>query len=143
MRQMLVCVCGFAELQLGVQGQGREPRFGRVAERADRRARVGEEKPGLILVVGDHLSDPVRPAREEPGSEPRLECLYRRARLEPANALGEWHPQYRRPRSFVGSLYVAGRFNVCADPVLDGAAIHAPTMPGYAVTPSKVASVAC
>jgi hypothetical protein len=40
-RQVVLCMCSFATLELGVLRQGNEPRLRRIAELADRRARVG------------------------------------------------------------------------------------------------------
>jgi hypothetical protein len=128
-REVVVRACGLAALQLGVQGQGNEPRLRWVAEPAERRARIGEEKPGTLLVLAEHLGDAVGPAREEPRREPRLECLRRTAGLEPGNAVGERHAQDRRPGSLVYKLDLADDVEVRADPVFGGGAVHAPTMP--------------
>src|SRR5215212_6672067 len=54
-REVLVRVGALAALKLRVQRQRNEPRLRRAAERADRSSRVGEEKPGPLLVVGEHL----------------------------------------------------------------------------------------
>ena len=67
---------------------------------------------------------PVGPACEELGGEPRLERLHRSARLEPGDAVGEWHAQHRRPRSLVRRLDRADRIDVRADPVFGCGAVH-------------------
>ncbi len=94
MREMVVCVSGLGALELGIERQHDEPRLGRVAEGTDRRAGVAQEKPRPLLVVAEHLGDPVRMAREQLGGEARLEGLHRRARLEPCDAVGNRHTQY-------------------------------------------------
>ena len=127
-REVVVRVCGLAALELGVQRQGSKPCLRRIAECAERRARVGEEKPPPLVVVAEDLGDPVGPACEQLGREPRLECLYRSACLEPGDAVGERHAQHRRPRSFVRRLDDADRLDVRANPVFGGA-VHAPTRP--------------
>jgi hypothetical protein len=135
-REVVVAVCGLAALELGVQRQGSKPCVRRVAELADRRARVGEEKPPALVVVAEHLGDPVGPACEQLGRESRLECLHRSACLEPGDAIGERHAQHCRPRSFVPRLDDADRFDVQANPVFGGA-VHAPTMPPRCVRSLK------
>ena len=60
MREVVLCECDLAALELGVQGQRGEPRLWRVAEDADRRARIGKQKPRPLLVVAEDLSDAVR-----------------------------------------------------------------------------------
>jgi hypothetical protein len=67
---------GLAALQLRVQRQHHQPHRRRVADRLDRRARVGQQ-PRPPLVVAEDLGDPVRPAREQRGRERRLERLHR------------------------------------------------------------------
>ena len=124
MRQVLLRMRGLAALEFGVPWQDREPRLRRVAEHADRRPCIVEEQPRPLLVVGEHLRNPVRPARGEPCREPRLERLHRAARLEPGNALSERYAQHRRPRSLVRRLDLAGRLDVLANPVLDRRTIH-------------------
>jgi hypothetical protein len=116
-------------LELRVERQRGQPRLRRFAGCADGLARVCEEKPGPLLVVSEYFRDAVRPAAMEFGREARLECLYRRARLEPGDAAGDWHAQYRPPRPLVYELDRAGRLRVRADPLLDGEKIdHDPTM---------------
>jgi hypothetical protein len=121
--EMLVHVRGLTALELGIPRQCLEPRRHRVAERADRRARVGQEKPRALLVMAEHLADPVGPPLEEPRGKPRLECLHRSARLEPGNAAVERHAQHRRPRFFVLGLDGAHRFDVLPDPDGGGGAV--------------------
>ena len=79
MREVVLCECDLAALELGVQGQRGEPRLRWVSEGADRRTRVGQEKPGSLLVVCEHLGDSVGPAGKKAGRQPRLECLHRTA----------------------------------------------------------------
>ena len=120
-----------AALEFGVARQYHEPRLRRVAGRADRGARVAEEKPRALLVVAEHLGDAVGMACEQLGREPRLECLHRPARLEPGDAVGERHAQDRGPRPLVLRFDHAGWLNVRADPVFGISEVHAHTMPRY------------
>jgi hypothetical protein len=131
---MVVRVRRLATLELGVKRQRDEPRLRRVAERADRGARVAEEKPRTLLVVAEHLGDAVGMACEQLGREPRLECLHRPARLEPSDAVGERHALYRRPGPLVLRFDHADWLNARADPVLGISEVHAPTMPRYSGT---------
>jgi hypothetical protein len=86
-------VRGLAALELAVQRQGDGPRLGRVAERTDRSAGVGEEQPCSIHVVRDDLHDPVGPAGVQRCGQRGLEGLDGRTRLEPRSlAAGERHP---------------------------------------------------
>src|SRR5919197_2971121 len=103
-REVVVCVDRLASLELGVPGEREEPGFRWVAELSDRDARVGEEEPGPLLVVGDHLGDPVGPSGEQSGRQPRLEGLHRCARLEPDDAVGEGDAEDGRPRPLVRRL---------------------------------------
>jgi hypothetical protein len=119
MREMIGRMCGLAPLLLGVQGQSNEPRLRRVPGFADRRARVGEEKPRPLVVMAEYRGDTVGPTRGEPCRQAWLERLHRRTRLEPGSAIGERHAEHGRPRSLVGRLDGAGRFDVGADPVFD------------------------
>jgi hypothetical protein len=128
---MVVRVRRLATLELGVKRQRDEPRLRRVAERADRSARIAEEKPRTLLVVAEHLGDAVGMACEQLGREPRLECLHRPARLEPSDAVGERHAQYRRPGPLVLRFDHADRLDVRADPVFGISEVHASTMPRY------------
>ena len=121
---MLVRVRNFPALELGAQRHHGEPCFGRVAEHADRCARVGKKEPRPLLVVPEHLREPVGPACEELGGEARLERLDRSARLEPGDTVGEWHAQDRRPRSLVRRLDRADRIDVRADPVFGCGAVQ-------------------
>src|SRR5437867_3437434 len=104
-------------LELGVERQRVEPRFRRIAKRGDRLARVREQKPGPLLVASEYLWNAVGPTCEERGSEARLERLHRRARLEPRDAVSEWHAQHRRPRPLVHGLDRANRLGVQTDPL--------------------------
>ena len=122
--ELLVRVRNFPALELGAERHHGEPCFGRVAEHADRCARVGKEEPRPLLVVPEHLREPVGPACEELGGEARLERLDRSARLEPGDTVGEWHAQDRRPRSLVRRLDRADRIDVRADPVFGCGAVH-------------------
>ena len=124
--EVVVLACGLDTLELGVQRQGAKPEFGRIAELADRPARIGEEKPPPLLVVVEDLGGPVGPAGEQLAREPRLECLHRSAGLEPGDAIGERHAQHRFRRSRVRCLD-ADRFDVRANPLFGP--VHAPTMP--------------
>jgi hypothetical protein len=56
---VFVRVRGLATLELGVRWQDHEPRFRRVAASANRRARVRQEKPRVLLVVAEHFGYPV------------------------------------------------------------------------------------
>lgn len=94
-REMVERVRDLAPLEFSVGRQCGEPRLRRVTEHAHRRARIGEQQPRTRLIVGEHLSDPIRPAREQARREPRLECLHRSTRLEPSDTVGERHPQHR------------------------------------------------
>ena len=78
-------------LEFGVEGKRVEPPFRRIADRGGWLARVREQKPAPLLVASEYMWDTVGPTREELGSEVRLECLHRRARLEPGDAVGERH----------------------------------------------------
>ena len=127
MADVLVSVHRLAALQLGIQRQRRQPRLGRVPERADGSAGIGEEQPRPVLVVAEHVGDAPRPARAETRRQPRLERLNRPARLEPRDAVRVRHAQHRRPGSLVRDLDLACRFDVRADPGLRTGAIH-----GYA-----------
>src|SRR5437867_900175 len=116
-------------LELGIERQRVEPRFRRIAERGDRLARIREQKPAALLVASKYLWNAVGPTREELGSEVRLECLHRRARLEPGDAVGERHAQHRRPRPLVHGLDRANRLRVQTDPLFDGERVyHDPTI---------------
>ena len=126
---MVERVRDLAALELRVEGQRDEPRLRRVAERADRGARVAEEEPRPLLVVAEHLCDAIAIAREELGREPRLECLHRRARLEPGHAAGERHAQDGRPGPLVPRFDPADRLDVPADPRFGANEVHASTMP--------------
>ena len=122
-------MCGLTVLELGVERQGSKPSFWRIAERTDRPARVGEEKPSPLFVVSEYFRDAVRPASIELGRETGLERLHRCARLEPGDAAGERHAQYRGPRPLVHGLDRADGIRVHADPLFDGERIyHDPTM---------------
>jgi hypothetical protein len=128
-REMLVRVCGLTVLELSVAGQDLEPRLRRVAERADRRPRVGQQEPGALLVVRKHFADAVGPPRKELRREPRLERLDRTAGLEPDDLAGERHAQNCGPRLLVRLLDRPDRLDVRADPGLDVREVHVPTMP--------------
>jgi hypothetical protein len=91
--EVVVRVCGLAALELGVQRQRGKPCLGRVTELADRRARIGEQKPSALFLVAEHLGDPVGPACEQLGRQPRLESLRRGARLEPDDAVADRNAQ--------------------------------------------------
>ena len=121
---MVAHVRGLAALKLRVQRQRNQPRLWRVAERANRGARVGKEKPRALLVMSEHLSDAVGIAREKLGREPRLECLHRRARLEPSDAVGERHAEYGRPGPLVLGFDRAYRRDMGADPVFGSGDFH-------------------
>jgi hypothetical protein len=127
-REMVERVRDLAALELGEEGQRDEPRLRRVAERADRGARVAEEEPRPLLVVAEHLRDAIGMAREELGREPRLECLHPRARLEPGHAAGERHAQDGRPGPLVLRFDPADRLDVIADPRVGANEVHASTM---------------
>jgi hypothetical protein len=112
-------VSGLTALQLGVGRQRGLPRLGRVPERADRGAAVGEEEPPALQVVRDDFHDSVRPARVELGRQPGLERLHRPARLEPRSVVaGERDAVHRRPGPIVHELDLAGRLDVRTDPFL-------------------------
>jgi hypothetical protein len=129
MREMIGRMRGLAPLQLGVQRQSNEPRLRRVAGFADRRARVGEEKPRPLVVMAEYRGDTVGPTRGQPSRQAWLERLHRRTRLEPGSAIGERHAEHGRPRSLVGRFDGAGRFDVGADPVFDLGGVHPPRWP--------------
>ncbi len=127
MCQVLLRVLNFAALKLRIDRQRVEPQLRRVPEDAHRRSRVGKEKPGPLLVVADHLRDPVGPSSEELRGQAGLECLHRRARFEPASPVHQPHAQHRRPWSLADGLDGADRSNVRADPHFDSSPIHSPT----------------
>lgn len=124
--EVIMRAFGLAPLELRAQRQCNEPRIRRVAEHADRRAGIGDEKPRPLLVMVEHLGDAVGPAREQLGREPWLERLHRCARFEPGNAFGERHAQHRCPRSLVHRLDGADRPDARTDPVFSGDQVHAP-----------------
>jgi hypothetical protein len=126
-RDVIARVWRLAALELGVKRQGSKPSLRRIAELANRRAGVGEEKPALVVVAED-LGDPVGPACEQLGREPRFKRLHRSACLEPGNAVAERDAQHCRPGSFVRRLDDADWFYVRVNPVF-GSAVHASTMP--------------
>ena len=90
-REVIVSVCRLAALELGVERQGTKPRPWRIAEYVHRRARVRDEQPASLVILAKHLADSVGPACKKLAREPGLECLHRRAGLEPDNAVGERH----------------------------------------------------
>ena len=81
--QVLERMRGLAALELGVKRQGREQRFGRIVRPPDGRAGIGEQKPGAIVIMSEHVGHTARPAGAQLGSQPGLKCLDRRASLEP------------------------------------------------------------
>jgi hypothetical protein len=110
--------------------QRRDPQVGNAVREVIcgvRQPRVGERSHPRSSSWAEDLGDPVGPACEQLGREPRLECLHRSACLQPGDAVAERHAQHRRS----GSSCVAqctDRFDVRASPVFGGA-VHAPTMP--------------
>jgi hypothetical protein len=103
--EMLVDVARLVLLQLRITRERGDPRFVRVAVRADGRPRVREQGPRALDVVGDELDDAVRPPPVERGREGRLERLDGRARLEPRGAVRrQRHPPNARPRPVVDEL---------------------------------------
>jgi len=131
--EVVLGVRHLAPLELGVEREQLEPRLRRIAhglipEGADRHAGVGEQQPGSFLVVGEHLRDPVRPAREELSSQPCLERMRPRALLEPDDTIIDRYPEHRPPGMFVGDLDRPARGDVRADPLLGGGEIHTGTM---------------
>ena len=75
------------------------------------------------------LRDAIRPASKKLRRQARLECLYRRARLEPRGTAHKRHPQHRRPRTLRRRHDRANRFHASSNPLLSGGQIHPPTMP--------------
>jgi hypothetical protein len=59
-------------LELRIQRQHGEPRVDLVAEGKQRGAGVAEQEPGMLLVPGEHLGDPVGPALRQSRRQPRL-----------------------------------------------------------------------
>ena len=107
--------------------QDAEPRLRRVAQLGDRRARMGHQEPGPLLVEGEHLRDPVGPAGEELSREPGLERLDGRARLEPGRAVDTGNTRHGCPRPLVHCLDVPDGCHMRTDPDL-GVAVHGATM---------------
>jgi hypothetical protein len=109
---MLGRVCGLPSLELRVEGQGGQPRLGRVADLADRLPGVGKQEPCPFLVVAENLRDPVGPAGVERRRQARFERLDRSARLEPGDTVCERHSPHGCPRSLVRRLDCGNGLNV-------------------------------